>query len=142
MTEMIKETLIMDKFADLKGKTLINAENIANRELIFTLDDGSKCKLYHDQKCCESVFIEDIIGDLDDIIGSPILMAEEVTGQDTPEDSKIDFQLDSFTWTFYKLATLKGYVTIRWYGESTGYYSERVNFTYMRGTIPSHQKPS
>ncbi len=57
-------------------------------------------------------------------------MAEEVTNaQDVnPDGVKIPDCQDSFTWTFYKFATIKGYVTISWYGESNGYYNESVSF--------------
>ena len=80
--------------------------------------------------CCESVYVEDVIGDLMDLFNTPLLMAEEVTSDVHPHDKKTDpdYVEDSFTWTFYKLATKKGYVTIRWFGESNGYYSESVDF--------------
>ncbi len=119
----------MNKFLDLVGKTLVSVKNNNDDEMIFTLDNGETYKLFHNQDCCESVSIEDIIGDLNDLVGSPILMAEEVTHSDeNPEGTPSKDYQDSFTWTFYKLATIKGYVTIRWYGESNGYYSERVDF--------------
>lgn len=110
----------------LKGKTLSNVENRADEELVFTTTDGDVYTLYHSQNCCESVMIEDICGDLNDLIGSPIVEAEEVTSDVNPEGIEKDYQ-DSFTWTFYKLRTAKGSVTIRWYGESNGYYSESVS---------------
>lgn len=116
--------------ADLLGKTMTNVERrvvYEDDELVFTLDDGSRYKLYHNQDCCEHVSIEDITGDLSDLIGSPLTMAEEVTSSENPPGIEKDSQ-DSFTWTFYKFATAKGYVTIRWYGESNGYYSESVDF--------------
>ena len=71
------------------------------------------------------IYIEDICGDINNLIGSKIIMAEEVINRDLSPLNKYD---ESYTWTFYKFATVKGYVTIRWYGESNGYYSERVDF--------------
>jgi hypothetical protein len=97
------------------------------REILFTLEDQSIFKMFHRQDCCEDVFIEDICGFINDLIGSPITIAECVTNQ---TDSGALFD-DSYTWTFYKLASVKGYVTIRWYGCSNGYYSEEVNITKL-----------
>ena len=125
----------------LLGKTLTAVvKNEANDEIIITVDDGTEYKMYHRQDCCEGVSIDDINGDLNDLVGSPILVAEENSSSEhTPEqlaekekkkleegDNYYDYEY-SFTWTFYKLATIKGYVDIRWYGSSNGYYSESVD---------------
>lgn len=115
------------EISKLLGKTLTKVSvNNAKDEIHFTDTDGIEYKMYHSQDCCESVTVEDIEGDLQDLVGSPITQAEENTNREDTFD-KIEYP-DSFTWTFYKLATVKGYVTIRWLGESNGYYSESVNF--------------
>jgi len=118
----------MTQFSDLVGKTLVSVINNNDEELVFTTTEGEIYKLYHSQDCCESVYIESIVGDLTDLIGTPILRAEESMSSENPTDAPPQEYQDSFTWTFYKLATKKGYVDIRWYGESNGYYSESVNF--------------
>ncbi len=115
---------VVHNVSDLLGKTLTKIEHDKEQEeLIFTLEDGTRFKLYHEQDCCEHVYLADVNGEFDDLIGSPLTMAEEIEGDQPPQP-----EYDSITWTFYKFATVKGYVTLRWIGSSNGYYSESVNF--------------
>ena len=109
--------------SDILGKTFTKI-NVSDDTINFLSSDGRKYVMYHDQDCCEHVYIEDICGNIDDIKNSPILQAEE-SSSSNGENLKGD---ESFTWTFYKIATIKGSLTIRWYGSSNGYYSEGVSF--------------
>lgn len=113
------------KFSELLGKTITYLHKTED-VLLFICDDDTKYIQFHIQECCESVILEDVCGDLSDLIGTPILYAEEVGGQ-TGETG----DYESHTWTFYKLSTIKGSVTLRWYGTSNGYYSESVDFAQI-----------
>lgn len=115
-------------FSDLVGKTLTEVKGSAGDDsMVFTTDTGEVFKMIHVQDCCESVSVDDIEGDLADLIGSPIVLAEESSNSDPQKGQKVE-DWCSFTWTFYRIATAKGFVVIRWYGESNGYYSESVTF--------------
>jgi hypothetical protein len=115
---------------ELVGKTLTKIEREGNQALRFYCDSGEIYIMYHDQDCCESVTIEDICGDLDDLIGAQILIAREDSNRPLTqaEIDRGDRAHGSYTWTFYNFATRKGYVSIRWFGTSNGYYSESVSF--------------
>lgn len=130
---------LFTEFETLLGRTLTEVKvNDAEDEILFTCSDGEQFELYHNQDCCESVSIESIVGDLSDLIGEPLLMAEEVSNSDGdgPEGwDKNEYRAESYTWTFYKLATRKGYVDIRWFGSSNGYYSESVDFRNLNDEV-------
>ena len=127
--------MIMEEFL---GKTFLKVNVVDEDSIKFVREDGHIYVMKHEQDCCESVYIEDINGDLNDLVGSPILIAEESCSTNDDEileegsESSEDYRDESFTWTFYRFATVKGYVDIRWYGSSNGYYSESVNI-YDKG---------
>ena len=122
---------------ELEGKVLKEIDfktNNLNDEITFKTNDDRVFKLYHSQECCESVVINNIKGELDDLLGSPILKVEKWINK-----------RDNETWTLYKLETETSIVEITWLGESNGYYSESVDFcevTKPKGKIPEIQENS
>lgn len=131
---------------DLVGATLVSARTVSidsddesEDRLVFETAHGDVWQWYHARDCCEVVWIEDVCGHLDDLVGQPILLAEEVIStksRDAPgwrrQSGDRERGEPGDTWTFYKFATIKGSVTVRWMGESNGYYSERVSLRVER----------
>ena len=110
-------------FAALEGLAIasIKGASVGSGEISIEVMGGRRFRMTHHQDCCESVEIEDIAGDVNDLVGMPILQAEEVSSEGPDTEG-------SATWTFYKLSTINGSVTLRWLGTSNGYYSESVSF--------------
>lgn len=111
-------------YQELIGKTFKKVYVSEDKDRMHFDGEDKSYMFYHIQDCCESVQINDIVGDLSTLEGSPILMAEESTTEGREENG----DRDHFRWTFYKFATIKGYVTVRWLGTSNGWYSESVDF--------------
>lgn len=112
----------------LVGKTITEIEGLEehSEEVYIKTTDGKTYKFFHEQDCCESVYLADF--EVDNIVGGLIVKAEEVSESgDDQSENKPDGYCESFTWTFYKVDTTKGSLWMRWLGESNGYYSESVN---------------
>jgi len=121
------------------GKTFVRISGaVGGYEMTFETANGERFMFAHQQDCCESVDINDIVGDLQDLCGEPLLVAEEVKGATEPDEE----HYESYTYTFYKFATRKGYVDVRWLGESNGYYSESVELFVEGVVVPGEHQPT
>jgi len=113
-------------FECLKGKTVWNFQIDKEKEnILFFCTDNTIYLMYHEQECCEYVYVEDICGHITDILNEPILKAERRISRSEEVD---EYGECNKSWTFYYLATKKGSITIRWCGTSNGYYSETADF--------------
>ena len=113
------------KIKDLLNKVLKSVEitNVdpdcpgQNDCVVFTTVNDEIYVMMHMQDCCETVYLESVDNDVDVLVGSQILVAEERSNSN--EDS-----CGSETWTFYLIGTNECWCNFRWYGSSNGYYSE------------------
>ena len=102
----------------LLGFTLSAVEHNDDDEAItFTRTDGVQVKMYHEQECCEHVWVEEIHGDLQALVGYPLTTAEVYT-----RDGGLSEDGDDRMFTFYRIGNERHLATIRWCGESH-YYS-------------------
>ena len=119
-------------FEDLKGLTITKVEMLISdakwqknydnqiNQVLLTMSDGSRYLLYHEQDCCEDVYLEQIIGYPEHLIGSEILEAK------TESDEFGDMGDDVTELTFHHVKTAKGTVVFKWNGSSNGYYNMGV----------------
>ena len=106
---------------DFVGQTFIAINGFKKHsECIEFISKSDVFFMKHQTMCCEEVSVEDICGEKEYLLGSDIITAEIVTNENESEDG-----LEHQTWSFCKLSTNKGSVTLSWYGESNaGFYRE------------------
>ena len=124
-----RKTWVTAAFPELIGKVIVKVEGMEQYSdtVEMVTSEGETYRLFHDQNCCESVSVEEVIGDPADLIGQVVHDAEVSTDSDITHRPEIGY-VDSFTWTFYRIVTPRGTVVLRWLGTSNGYYSESVDF--------------
>lgn len=115
-----------DDIHDLNGEFIINVtiDNLPDSDnyVEFQLQSGIICRLQHRQDCCESVYLDDICGDINDLRG--LVVSARCTYND-----RVDTVDGDKEWTFYTVRTNNGGdCTFRFIGESNGYYSTSVDF--------------
>ena len=119
------------------GEYVVNVQLVKDEgyitEVVLYFRSGKKLRVYHEQDCCEDVVLIDIVGgSLDSLVGQEIKCIKSVSKNfDERLVSSVKGYLnDSNTWTFVTISTFKDDITLRWHGNSNGYYSEEVDFAY------------
>lgn len=104
----------------LKGMTITAVVYKEDNESLLIHLNTHVLEMIHHQDCCETVYLADVVGNFEDLIGYPLLEVSE---------SIVNTESDgmSSTASYYNFKTLKANVQLRWIGESNGYYSETVD---------------
>ncbi len=120
--------------AEMIGQTPVEIDGMTegSQQVVIKTREGGTLTL-SDPGDYSTVEIVQVDGDPLDLLGLPLEMCEEISNDerhDPDGNEESDFDSRSFTWTFIKFATTAGYVTLRWFGSSNGYYSERPDIEY------------
>ena len=114
-----------DHISSLVGKTIFSI-TVSKNSISFKTGDGEYIMLGISEYGVV-IELQEVDGDLEDLLDSPVLEASEKSGDDqkSPPD---DYTYDSWTWALYKIGTRKGRVNLWWLGIGIGYYPEMVSF--------------
>ena len=114
-------------FEQLTGMTITAVVYKETNESLLIHLNTHVLEMIHHQDCCETVYLADVVGSFEDLIGYPLLEVSESSVNTNSADM-------SSTATYYNFNTVKASVQLRWLGESNGYYSEAVNcYLYNTG---------
>jgi len=114
--------------AAVRNSTVLSV--VASDEEAVIETDRGKLRFFHQQDCCERVNLADGGDELPGIVGKAIVLIEELSNDGAPVPNGGYGPPESYTWTFYRIVTSGPDVTLRWLGESSGYYSESVSVAW------------
>ena len=115
------------QFEQLQGMTITAVVYKETSESLLIHLNTHVLEMLHHQDCCETVYLADVVGSFEDLIGYPLLEVSESTVDIATEDM-------SSTASYYNFRTVKASVQLRWVGESNGYYLETVDcYLYPTG---------
>lgn len=118
------------KIDKVNNKTIESfSGDVGDESFRINFDDDTYISFYHSQDCCETVQIEDIVGELNNHIGRTINGISIKTNSDDPAPDD-GYDPESYTWTYITIKTTAGYIDLRFFGSSNGYYSESVDVKY------------
>ena len=96
--------------------------DIDHDQMKITCEDNSVFTFYHEQDCCECVYIADTEGEPMSLKGWKLLLVDMEATKESSWDRD-----ESKTTTVVKFVTDENTVSVKWIGESNGYYSESVD---------------
>ena len=107
-------------FEQLTGMTITAVVYKETNESLLIHLNTHVLEMIHHQDCCETVYLADVVGSFEDLIGYPLLEVSE---------SIVDIKSEDYSSTasYYNFRTVKASVQLRWVGESNGYYSEIID---------------
>ena len=122
-----KEDVPPVNLKELEGKTITAVIYKESNESLLIHLNTHVLEMIHQQDCCETVYLADVVGSFEDLIGYPLLEVSESTVNTATEEV-------SSTASYYNFRTVKASVQLRWLGESNGYYSETIDcYLYPTG---------
>ena len=124
----------VNTYTEFSGKTIQEVRGCKKHsdEVTIKFTDGSCLKFYHRQDCCETILLEDFDATPEDLVSAKIISIEERISRSNENEIKpLNTCDESYTWSFYVIKTSKFTMTMRWYGESNGWYSETVDIDYL-----------
>lgn len=105
----------------LVGLTISSITGMDDSDVTIKTECGKSFRMRHEQDCCETVAIKEVIGSTYDVVGEPVRNAYKTT-------SDCSGKYESGTRTVFTIGTNSGSLSIVWEGYSNGYYGEGVSF--------------
>jgi len=115
------------KFWDEVYGKIVEKIDYSKDEFVLSFTDGTQLKFYHEQYCCEKVYITQFVFSIPEIKGFASIIGKELKSI-KESYKKGEWEYGTYTETKLEFDTSCGKFEVHWYGESNGWYDENVSF--------------